>query len=136
MVIGVHGELEYGVVIGRLQYTRPLLGTFQEDSNLNGGESFHGSLGYRLDLSGPLSVGFLASGGATIIRYHNGINGSIGDTFTNVSPQVGVIVAPNYQLSDHFSIQGGLRYYKGFPAGDRGQAIDLADISVALRFTL
>ena len=136
LVVGVYGELEYGKVIGRLQYTKPLLNTFNEDKNLDGGNAYHGSLGYRMDLSDQFFVGLLVSGGATVVQYNNGINGSTGDTFTNVSPQLGVNITPTYQITDHFSVQGGLRYYKGFKAGDRGQASDLADISVALRFSL
>jgi hypothetical protein len=135
-VLGIYGELEYGKVIGRLQYTRPLLSTFKKDENLNSGVSYHGALGYRFDLSQQVFVGLLASGGATVIQYNNGFNGSSGDTFTNVSPQVGIIVAPAYQITDHFSIQLNLRYYKGFEAGDRGEASDLADVSVGLRFSL
>lgn len=136
LVVGVYGELEYGKVMGRLQYTKPLLNTFNEDKNLDGGNAYHGSLGYRMDFTDQLFMGLLVSGGATVVQYNNGFNGSSGDTFTNVSPQLGVIVAPTYQITDHFSVQGGLRYYKGFKAGDRGQASDLADISIALRFSL
>lgn len=134
VVIGVYGELEYGKVIGRLQYTRPLSGTFGED-NLEAGVSYHGALGYRFDVAEKFFVGILASGGATVVSYSTGINGSSGDRFTNVSPQVGINITPAYQLTDALSIQTGLRYYKGFKAGDRGQASDLADISIALRYS-
>ncbi|MEZ4991595.1 MAG: hypothetical protein R2824_14340 [Saprospiraceae bacterium] len=133
IVAGFYGELEYGKIIGRLQYTTPLLTTFNEDNNLDGGTAYHGALGYRLDLSDQFFVGLLVSGGATVVQYNNGFNGSSGDTFTNVSPQVGVIIAPAYQISKLLSLQAGLRYYKGFEAGDRGQASDLADISVGIR---
>lgn len=135
LVVGVYGELEYGKAIGRLQFTKPLVGTFDENK-LDNGESYHGSLGYRLDLTDQFSIGLMASGGATVIHYSTGFNGGGGDNFTNVSPQVGVVIAPTYQLSQSFSLQAGVRYYKGFEAGDRGRASDLADISVALRFSI
>lgn len=131
IISGVYGELEYGNAIGRLQYTSPLLSTFNEDNNLKGGNGYHGSLGYRLDVSDQLFVAIMASGGATVINYSNGF-----DDFTNVSPQVGAVIAPAYRFTDHLSIQANLRYYKGFKAGDRGQASDLADLSFAVRFTL
>lgn len=136
MLIGAHGELEYGSLIGRLQITRPLLSTFSPDDNLDGGTAYHGSLGYRADLSDKFHIGVLASGGAAVVKYNVGVNGSRGNEFTNVSPQVGLIVAPTYQLNDHLSLQGGLRYYKGFEAGDRGFATNLTDFSIAIRYTL
>lgn len=136
LVSGVYGELEYGKLIGRLQYTKPLLNTFKKDNNLDGGNAYHGSLGYRLDVAEKIFVGFLLSGGATVVQYNNGFNGSSGDTFTNISPQVGINIAPAYQITDHLSLQAGLRYYKGFKAGDRGRASDLADVSIALRYSL
>lgn len=134
VVLSCYGELEYGKVIGRLQYTSPLLSTFSED-NLNNGAAYHGALGYRFDLSDQFFIGMLLGGGATVTSYSNGINGSGGDRFTNVSPQAGVILAPTYQLNDLLSLQGGLRYYKGFKAGDRGRASDLMAISVGLRIS-
>lgn len=130
VVFGFYGELEYGKMLGRLQYTKPLSGT------LNDGKAFHGGLGYRFDVADQLSVGLMLSGGATLVHYNNGINGSQGDTFTNVSPQVGVNLAPNYQITDAISIQAGLRYYKGFKAGDRGKVSDLIDFSVGLRYSI
>jgi hypothetical protein len=133
VVVGVYGEMEYGNLIGRLQFTKPSLGTFKEDSYLDGGEAYHGSLGYRLDVNEQFSVAIMASGGATVIHYTVSIFGSRGDQFTNVSPQVGINIAPTYQLTDLLSLQGNLRYYKGFEAGDRGRASDLMDVSVGVR---
>ena len=130
IVFAVYGELEYEKIIGRLQFTKP------SSATINDGEAYHGSLGYRFDISEKFSVGLLASGGATVIHYNNGFNGSRGDDFTDVSPQVGVNLVPNYQITDAFSIQAGLRYYKGFKAGDRGRAIDLTDFSIGLRYSL
>lgn len=133
IVVGLYGEMEYGKAIGRLQFTKPLLGTFEEDSNLDRGEAYHGSLGYRLDINEQFSVALMASGGATVIHYTVSIFGSRGDQFTNISPQVGVIIAPTYRFTEALSIQGNLRYYKGFEAGDRGRASDLMDVSVGVR---
>jgi hypothetical protein len=130
VVVGVYGELEYGKVIGRLQYTKPLSGTFGEN-NLEDAVAYHGSLGYRLDISEKIFMGLLVSGGAMVIHYSTGF-----DSFTDVSPQVGVNIAPTYQVTPSLAIQAGLRYYKGFKAGDRGRASDLADISIALRYSL
>jgi hypothetical protein len=128
-------ELEYGKAFGRLHFSQPWLSTFRDNDNLNGGQSYHGSLGYRASFSRPFSIAFLLSGGATLTRYSNGINGSTGSTFTNVSPQVGVNLLPIYQLTELFSIQGSIRYYKGFEAGDRTFATDLMDISIGVRFS-
>lgn len=133
MVLTLYGELEYGQLIGRLQYTNPSLGTFEESSNLNDGEAFHGALGYRFDFAEKFALGLLVSGGATIIRYTSGLGS---DQFTNVSPQVGIILSPTYQLTDAFALQAGLRYHKGFKAGDRGRATDLTDFSVGIRYSL
>ncbi len=133
IVLGAFGDLEYGPIIGRLQFTKALKNTFSDDDNQDGGEAYHGSLGYRLDVNEKLSIGLLLSGGATIVRYITSFNGSRGDEFTNVSPQVGGIISPVYKISEPLSIQAALRYYKGFEAGDRGLASDLADFSVGLR---
>ena len=135
VVVGVYGEMEYGKLIGRLQFTKPLLSTFNEDSKLDRGEAYHGSLGYRLDVNEQFSVALMASGGATVIHYNVSIFGGRGDQFTNVSPQAGINIAPTYRFTDALSIQGNLRYYKGFKAGDRGRASDLTDVSIALRFS-
>ncbi len=133
IVVGVYGEMEYGKLIGRLQFTKPLLSSFKDDSNFDRGEAYHGSLGYRLDINDQFSVALMASGGATVIHYSVRIFGSSGDQFTNVSPQAGVIIAPTYQFTDALSFQGNLRYYKGFEAGDRGKASDLMDVSAGVR---
>lgn len=135
IVLSLYGELEYGKAVGRLQYTAPLVVTFAEDNNFNGGVAYHGALGYRFDFSERIFMSFLLGGGATVTSFSNGINGSGGDTFTNVSPQAGVILAPTYQINDLLSLQAGLRYYKGFEAGDRGRASDLADLSVGVRIS-
>ena len=136
IVSSVFGELEYGKLIGRLQYTSPLISTFNEDNNLDGGSSYHGSLGYSFSLKENLKLAVMLSGGAAVVNYNNGIFGSSGDQFTNVSPQVGINVFPTYQISPLVSVQGGLRYYKGFEAGDRGRASDLFDLGIGLRLSL
>ena len=136
VVFGVYGELEYGQIMGRLQFTKRLENASKDDKNLDGGEAYHGSLGYRFDFSDKFSLALLASGGATVIHYSNGFGGSSGDQFTNVSPQVGINVVPIYHIGGPLSVQASLRYYKGFEAGDRGRASNLADVSVGLRFSL
>lgn len=130
LITSVYGDLEYGKLMGRLQYSKPLISTFDTNS-LKDGNAYHGSLGYKLQPSEKLFIGLLLSGGATVIDYSTGF-----DQFTNVSPQVGVQIVPVYQLSKHFSVQASVRYYKGFEAGDRGDASDLFDIGIGVRISL
>ena len=130
VITSINGDLEYGKIIGHLQYSKPIISTFGSN-RLEDGNANHGSLGFKLELKEALSIGILLSGGATAITYT-----SISDEFINVSPQVGVQILPIYQFSKHFSLQAGARYYKGFEAGDRGDASDLFDLSVGFRISL
>lgn len=130
LITSVHGDLEYGKLMGRLQYSKPLVNTFDTDGLVDA-NAFHGSLGYKLSLKEELSMGILIGGGATVITYK-----SLSDEFTNVSPQVGIEVIPIYKISKLFSIQASARYYKGFEAGDRGDASDLFDLGIGLRISL
>lgn len=126
----IYGDMEYGKLMGRLQYTKPIMSTFNSD-RLEDGNAYHGALGYRLDLQDKLSLGLLIGGGATVISYR-----AISDVFTNVSPQVGLEVIPVYRLSKHFSIQASARYYYGFEAGDRGDTSNLFDLGIGIRVSL
>ncbi|GAB5550666.1 MAG: hypothetical protein Sapg2KO_02570 [Saprospiraceae bacterium] len=130
VITSINGDLEYGKLMGRLQYSKPIIGTFDSNS-LKDGNAYHGSLGYKLELKDNFFMGLLLSGGATAITYSNGF-----DEFTNVSPQAGVQVIPVYHFSKHFSVQASVRYYKGFEAGDRGRASDLFDLGIGVRVSL
>lgn len=130
LITSLHGDMEYGKLMGRLQYSKPIVSTFDTE-RLVDANAYHGSLGYQLSLKEELSLGLLLGGGATVITYK-----SLSDEFTNVSPQVGIEVIPIYRISKHFSIQGSARYYKGFEAGDRGDASDLFDLGIGLRISL
>jgi hypothetical protein len=137
-VIGLFADLTYGQAIGRLQLTNPLMSTFGDESNLEGGYAFHGSLGYDILLTEQLHLPVMGVGGVTVLTYNNGFNGSLtsGSEFTDASPQIGLLLAPYYQLSPLVAVQGGFRYLKGFVASDHSKAIDLMDLSIGLRLTL
>lgn len=130
LITSIYGDLEYGKLVGRLQYSKPIISTFDTNS-LKDGNAYHGSLGYKLELNDQFFMGLLLSGGATAITYSNGF-----DEFTNVSPQVGLQIIPTYHFSKHFSVQASVRYYKGFEAGDRGDASDLFDLGIGIRISL
>ncbi|MCB0635945.1 MAG: hypothetical protein KDC54_04985 [Lewinella sp.] len=135
-VAGLFAELSYGQAIGRLQVTNPLMSTFSDESNLEGGYGVHGSLGYNVFLTEQFHLPLMAVGGVTVLNYNNGFNGSTsGSEFTDASPQVGLLIAPYYQISPMVSIQGAFRYLKGFVASDESKAINLLDLSLGLRLT-
>lgn len=129
-LLSVFGELEYQNIMGRLQFTSALIASFNTNS-LEEGSALHGSLGYNVTLTDQVKLPLLLTGGATFITY----SGLSGDSFSDVSPQVGVTVAPYYEITDLVSIQAAFRYLKGFSAGDRSQAIDLTDIALGIRLS-
>lgn len=129
-LLSVFGELEYQNIMGRLQFTSALIASFNTNS-LEEGSALHGSLGYNVTLTDQVELPLLLTGGATFITY----SGLSGDSFSDVSPQVGVTVAPYYEITDLVSIQAAFRYLKGFSAGDRSQAIDLTDIALGIRLS-
>jgi len=133
-LVSVFGELQYQNIMGRLQFTSALVASFNS-SSLEQGSALHGSLGYNVTINDQLKLPLLLTGGATFITYRIGLNGSSGDSFSDVSPQVGVTVAPYYEITDLVSIQAAFRYLKGFSAGDRSQAIDLTDIALGIRLS-
>lgn len=133
-LISVFGELQYQNIMGRLQFTSALIASFNTNS-LEKGSALHGSLGYNVTITEQLKLPLLLTGGATFITYRNGINGNSGDSFSDVSPQVGATVAPYYEITDLVSIQAAFRYLKGFSAGDRSRPIDLTDIALGVRLS-
>ncbi len=133
-LISVFGELQYQNIMGRLQFSSALIESF-DNKNLEGGSAIHGSIGYNVGITNDLRLPLLLTGGAAFINYNNGFNGSSGNSFSDVSPQIGVTVAPYYEITDLVSIQAALRYLKGFTSGDEGEAIDLADIAIGIRLS-
>lgn len=133
-LLSVFGELQYQNIMGRLQFTSALIESFNS-SSLEKGSALHGSLGYNVTITDQIKLPLLLTGGATFITYRNGINGNSGDSFSDVSPQVGATVAPYYEITDLVSIQATFRYLKGFAGGDRSQPIDLTDIALGIRLS-
>ncbi len=135
-LFSVFGDLEYQQIIGRLQFSSILAGTF-ESGNLESGYGIHGSLGYNFAPTEQLRVPLMLTAGGSFITYNNGFNGSTsGSVFTDGSPQLGITISPYYLLNEHFALMGAFRYLKGFVATERSQAIDLTNLSIGIRFTL
>jgi len=118
------GDLSYKKFIGRLQYT-----TILNESTTR--IAFHGSLGVNVALADKLYVPVMLSGGGAIVTYR-----LFSDSFTEGSPQIGVTVAPYYQITKHLAIQSIFRYHKGFKTNDDQRPVDLTDLSIGLRLTL
>ncbi len=134
-LVSVFGDLQYQNIIGQIQFASALAGTFEE-GNFESGSSLHGSIGYVVDIVENFKLPIMISGGAAFIKYNNSFNGGSGNAFNDVSPQVGLTVAPYYQFTPNLSVQGSARYFKGFKGGVDSQPIDLTHISIGLRFTI
>ncbi|MGR3810025.1 hypothetical protein [Jiulongibacter sp. NS-SX5] len=132
VVLGIYGELQVKQFIGRLQYSPALTETIADES-FQSGNNFHGSLGYSFPINDKTQFPVMIGGGATTIWYDYG---KYSDTYWDASPQIGITLAPYYELTDHISVQLNMRYLKGFEASQRSRSIDIADISVAARLTL
>lgn len=125
-------DLEYGRIIGRLQFTYVLAGTVNS-SSLRSGYAFHGSLGYNARVSDQIFVPIMLTGGIGIISYT--AYGSSGTQF-DAGPQLGLTIAPYYKFTDQLSAFLSLRYIKGFIADRRSDPIDMADVLIGIRYTL
>lgn len=134
-LVSVFGDLQYQNIIGQIQFASALAGTFEE-GNFESGSSLHGSIGYVVDIVENFKLPIMVSGGAAFIKYNNSFGGGSGNAFNDVSPQVGVTVAPYYQFTPNISVQGSARYFKGFKGSVDSEPIDLTHISIGLRFTI
>lgn len=134
-LVSVFGDLQYQNIIGQIQFASALAGTFEE-GNFESGSSLHGSIGYVVDITEQFKLPIMVGGGAAFIKYNNSFNGGSGNAFNDVSPQVGLTVAPYYQFTPNISVQGSARYFKGFKGSVDSEPIDLTHISIGLRFTI
>jgi len=134
--LGIFGDLEIKRIIGRAQLTYVFPASFDGSSNFDSGSGFHGSLGYNLKITDKIRLPLFLTAGASLIQYRNGIFGSQGDLFTDVSPQIGVTLSPYYKLTKNISVQATTRYLKGSKGGHRSQPIDITNISLGLRLTI
>jgi len=134
-LVSVFGDLQYQNIIGQVQFATALASTFKE-GNFENGASLHGSIGYVVDITEQFKLPIMVGGGAAFIKYNNSFNGGSGNAFNDVSPQVGLTVAPYYQFTDNISVQGSVRYFKGFKGSVDSQPIDMTHISIGLRFTI
>lgn len=134
-LVSVFGDLQYQNIIGQIQFASALAGTFEE-GNFESGSSLHGSIGYVVDIVENFKLPIMVSGGAAFIKYNNSFGGGSGNAFNDVSPQVGVTIAPYYQFTPNISVQGSARYFKGFKGSVDSEPIDLTHISIGLRITI
>ncbi|NRB51250.1 MAG: outer membrane beta-barrel protein [Saprospiraceae bacterium] len=134
-LVSVFGDLQYQNIIGQIQFASALAGTFEE-GNFESGSSLHGSIGYVVDIVENFKLPIMVSGGAAFIKYNNSFGGGSGNAFSDVSPQVGVTLAPYYQFTPNISVQGSARYFKGFKGSVDSEPIDLTHISIGLRITI
>jgi hypothetical protein len=135
LLTSLFGDLQYNKLIGRLQASIVLPGSVGID-NFESGYGFFGSLGYNPSLTDKLHLPLMVTGGAAFVSYNNSFGGSPGSTFTDVSPQVGFVVSPYYQLSSLLSLQAAFRWMKGFAAGVESDPINVALASLGIRLTL
>jgi hypothetical protein len=133
-IVGVFGDLQIYKMIGRIQYTSALASTVSNGS-FDRGSALHGSIGVNVELTDRLQMPVMLAGGASFLTYTTSIFGGKGDTFQDVSPQIGIVITPYYLLTDNLALQGGLRYFKGFKGSDESEEINLMDISVGVRYT-
>ncbi len=134
-LVSFFGDLQYQNIIGQIQFASALASTFEE-GNFENGSSLHGSIGYVVDIVENFKLPIMVSGGAAFIKYNNSFGGGSGNAFNDVSPQVGLTVAPYYQFTPNISIQGSARYFKGFKGSVDSEPIDLTHISIGLRITI
>jgi len=130
--LAVFADLEYGHLIGRLQFTDVLTGTVNS-SSLKSGYGFHGALGYNVPVMDQLFIPFMLTAGIGIISYVP--YGSTGDQF-DAGPQFGLTISPYYRITDRLSLQLAARYIHGFTVDSRSSPIHLADLQVGVRYTL
>lgn len=133
----IFADLQYKRIIGRIQYTGLLAGSFASE-NIESGFGVHGSLGYNIPITEQLHLPVMLSGGAAVITYNNGFNGSIngsGSIFTDANPQFGVTLAPYFMLTEHLSVTSSLRFLRGFTVSEESETINLTDLALGIRYT-
>jgi hypothetical protein len=128
-IIGLSGDLQYQNIIGQIDFLYVLPETVNSDDFISG-MGFFGSLGYKIIVNENVHIPLMLTGGASIIEY-----GSVND-FYDVSPQFGITLSPNYLLNEKMSVFGAFRYMKGFKGSAQSDPIDLASITIGLRYTL
>ncbi|MCG2589678.1 hypothetical protein [Rhodohalobacter sulfatireducens] len=127
--VGIFGDLQYQNFIGQLDFIYVVSETVGSE-NFSSGMGFFGSLGYKYIAAEKVHIPLMATGGASIIEYQ------AFSTYKDVSPQVGLTIAPHYILNPGTSIYGAFRYMHGFKGSEESSAIDVMGITVGLRFTL
>jgi len=88
----IFADLQYKRVIGRVQYTGLLAGSFASE-NVESGFGVHGSVGYNIPITEQFFLPVMLSGGVAVLTYNNGFSGTInggGNNFTDANPQFGV----------------------------------------------
>lgn len=132
----IFADLQYKRVIGRVQYTGLLAGSFASE-NVESGFGVHGSLGYNIEVTEQFYLPAMLTGGVAVITYNNGFNGSLssGNLFTDANPQFGFTLAPYYMLNKNFSITSSLRFLRGFTVSEDSEIINLTDLALGIRLT-
>ena len=133
----IFADLQYKRVIGRVQYTGLLAGSFASE-NVESGFGVHGSLGYNISITEQFYLPVMLSGGVAVLTYNNGFSGSInggGNNFTDANPQFGVTLAPYFILTEHLSVTGSLRFLRGFTVSEDSEIINLTDLALGIRYT-
>ncbi len=128
-ILGFSGDLQYQNIVGQFDFVYVLPETVSSES-LTSGMGFFGSLGYKIIANENLHIPVMLTGGASIIRY------SVFNEFYDVSPQFGLTLSPYYMLNEKMSVFGAFRYMKGFKGSAQSDPIDLASVSIGLRFML
>jgi len=127
--IGISGDLQYQNIVGQLDFVYLLAESVGSD-NFTSGMGFFGSLGYKIEASDKIHIPVMATGGASIIEYE-----AFG-SYKDVSPQVGITLAPYYMMNERTSVYSNIRYMKGFKGSEDSDSIDLFGVTIGLRFTL
>lgn len=135
LTLSVLGDLQINNLIGRIQNS-PVITKSLDSKHFNDGSALHGSIGYSFEISEKTSIPIMLGGGASFISYSVSVFGSQGDTFFDVSPQIGLIISPKYQINNFMDLQFGARYFKGFKVAERSRAINLGEISAGLMFKI
>ncbi|KPM50043.1 outer membrane beta-barrel protein [Jiulongibacter sediminis] len=135
LTYGIFGDLQVNRIIGRLSYTGVAASTVP-NQHFRSGNIFHGGVGYSFTINDKVDLPVLISGGAALITYNNGYGSWSGNKIWDANPQVGLLVAPCYKVTEKIAVQLNLRYLKGFTVDNRSEEINVGDVSIGLRFTL
>lgn len=135
LTYGIFGDLQIKNMIGRLSYTGVAKATVP-DKHFESGNLFQGTIGYSFKATDMIYIPVMISGGAAIITYNNGLSNGSGNNFWDANPQVGILLAPYYKLTDKIDLQLNLRYLKGFTVDNRSDEINVGDVNLGVRFSL